>query len=85
MGTCVVGGMISSTMLTLIVVPVMYSLMDQWETGLRRLVWRSRDDQRDSSDEDATAPESEPVTIGYDEDDSATETPDESKRVRAGA
>lgn len=85
MGTCVVGGMITSTMLTLIVVPVMYSLMDQWGTGLRRLVWRSRDDQRDSSDEDATAPESEPVTIGDDDDDSTVEAPDESKPVRAGA
>ncbi len=28
MGTCVVGGMVTSTLLTLIVIPVMYSLMD---------------------------------------------------------
>ena len=84
MGTCVVGGMITSTMLTLIVVPVMYSLMDQWGAGLRRLLWRSRDDQVDTVDDDATAPESEPVSIGDNEDGSPVEAPDDSKPVRAG-
>jgi HAE1 family hydrophobic/amphiphilic exporter-1 len=30
MGTCVIGGLITSTLLTLIVVPVMYSLVDDF-------------------------------------------------------
>jgi len=38
MGTCVVGGMITSTLLTLVVIPVMYSLLDdagKWISRLR--------------------------------------------------
>ncbi len=37
MGTCVVGGMITSTLLTLIVIPVMYSLVDDLGSFTRRL------------------------------------------------
>ena len=38
MGTCVVGGMITSTLLTLVVVPVVYSLMEQVAGWFKRLV-----------------------------------------------
>ena len=38
MGTCVVGGMITSTVLTLIVVPVMYSLVDDFGSWLKGLL-----------------------------------------------
>jgi HAE1 family hydrophobic/amphiphilic exporter-1 len=37
MGTCVVGGMITSTLLTLVVVPVMYSLLDDFGLWVKRL------------------------------------------------
>jgi HAE1 family hydrophobic/amphiphilic exporter-1 len=37
MGTCVVGGMITSTLLTLVVIPVMYSLLDDLGSWLRKL------------------------------------------------
>ncbi|MDF1663044.1 MAG: efflux RND transporter permease subunit, partial [Planctomycetota bacterium] len=39
MGTCVVGGMISSTLLTLIVIPAIYSVLDQWGDWVKGLVW----------------------------------------------
>ncbi len=46
MGACVVGGMITSTLLTLVVIPVVYSLVDDtrgWIPALiSRLTWRSR-------------------------------------------
>lgn len=38
LGTCVVGGMLTSTLLTLVVIPVMYSLMDDIGGFLRRLL-----------------------------------------------
>ncbi|WP_145247291.1 efflux RND transporter permease subunit [Aeoliella mucimassa] len=41
MGACVVGGMITSTLLTLVVIPVVYSLMDQFSTWVVR--WFSHD------------------------------------------
>lgn len=40
MGTCVVGGMVTSTLLTLVVIPVMYSLIDDFGGWLRRLFTR---------------------------------------------
>ena len=40
MGTCVVGGMFTSTMLTLIVIPVMYSLFDDISVGTGKLLSR---------------------------------------------
>jgi HAE1 family hydrophobic/amphiphilic exporter-1 len=44
LGTVVIGGLFSSTFLTLIVVPVVYSLIDGGKTGLgRRLTRRSRE------------------------------------------
>ncbi len=39
MGTCIVGGMITSTVLTLVVIPVVYSLMDDLALGAHRLVF----------------------------------------------
>ena len=38
MGACVIGGMLTSTLLTLIVIPVVYSLLDDLASGVRRLV-----------------------------------------------
>ncbi len=40
MGTAIVGGMVTSTILTLIVIPVVYSLMDDITVFFKRLVWR---------------------------------------------
>jgi HAE1 family hydrophobic/amphiphilic exporter-1 len=42
MGTCVVGGMITSTLLTLVVIPVMYSLLDDLRSWVKRL-WPGSD------------------------------------------
>ena len=39
MGTCVVGGMLTSTLLTLVVVPVMYSSIDDFAEFVKRLVF----------------------------------------------
>ena len=47
MGTAIVGGMITSTVLTLVVIPVVYSVMDDLAGWLRRLVF---------GDESAAAP-----------------------------
>jgi HAE1 family hydrophobic/amphiphilic exporter-1 len=38
MGACVIGGMITSTLLTLVVIPVVYSLLDDLGGGVRRLL-----------------------------------------------
>lgn len=46
MGTCVVGGMITSTLLTLIVVPVMYSLIDDFGLFVKRVLFCSHEDSR---------------------------------------
>ena len=37
LGACVIGGMLTSTLLTLVVIPVVYSLMDDLSGGVRRL------------------------------------------------
>lgn len=47
MGTCVVGGMVTSTLLTLIVIPVMYSLLDDFGMWLKR--WMPSDEEDDPS------------------------------------
>jgi len=52
-GIAIVGGMLTSTVLTLIVVPVVYSLMDDLAGWLRRLIHRGPSS--------ATVPE--PVTV----------------------
>ncbi len=38
MGTAIVGGMVTSTILTLIVIPVMYSVMDDLAGKIKRLI-----------------------------------------------
>ena len=38
MGACVIGGMLTSTLLTLVVIPVVYSLMDDLGGGVRRFL-----------------------------------------------
>ncbi len=40
MGACVVGGLVTSTLLTLVVIPVMYSLVDDGGQWVLRLVKR---------------------------------------------
>ena len=45
MGTCVVGGLVTSTLLTLIVVPVMYSLLDDIGAWVKRWLPTSSEDQ----------------------------------------
>jgi Cu/Ag efflux pump CusA len=40
LGTVVIGGLFSATLLTMVVLPVIYSLVD----GLRRRVWSRRHD-----------------------------------------
>lgn len=57
MGTCVVGGMVTSTLLTLIVIPVIYSLLDDLGVWVKR--WMPSDDENTPSD---TPPE-EPVHL----------------------
>jgi HAE1 family hydrophobic/amphiphilic exporter-1 len=42
MGTAIVGGMVTSTILTLVVIPVMYSVMDDVAGFLRRLIFRTK-------------------------------------------
>ncbi|HMO13025.1 MAG TPA: efflux RND transporter permease subunit [Pirellulaceae bacterium] len=44
MGACVIGGMITSTFLTLVVIPVVYSLLDDLGSLVRR--WLTGDDRR---------------------------------------
>jgi len=39
MGTCIVGGMVTSTLLTLIVIPIVYTIMDDVATIARRLLF----------------------------------------------
>jgi HAE1 family hydrophobic/amphiphilic exporter-1 len=47
MGTCVVGGMLTSTLLTLIVIPVMYSLVDDLGMFVKRLLPSGDDDEQE--------------------------------------
>jgi multidrug efflux pump subunit AcrB len=42
LGTVVIGGLFSSTLLTLLVVPVVYSLVDDAKRGTSRLLQRGR-------------------------------------------
>ena len=43
LGTVVIGGLFSSTFLTLLVIPVIYSLVDGGRTGLSRRMRRSEE------------------------------------------
>jgi hydrophobic/amphiphilic exporter-1 (mainly G- bacteria), HAE1 family len=42
LGRAVIGGTLTSTVLTLLVIPTVYEIMDDWRRGLRRLVGRIR-------------------------------------------
>jgi HAE1 family hydrophobic/amphiphilic exporter-1 len=44
MGIAIIGGLISSTLLTLLVVPVVYSLLDPVSEWFRRHVLQTRDE-----------------------------------------
>ncbi len=59
MGTAIVGGMITSTVLTLVVIPVVYSVMDDLGAWVRRLVFRTAPVP--------AAAEPQPVLVGADQ------------------
>jgi HAE1 family hydrophobic/amphiphilic exporter-1 len=42
MARAIVGGLIFSTIITLLVLPAIYSFLDDWRNGARRLVRRAR-------------------------------------------
>lgn len=83
MGTCVVGGMITSTMLTLIIIPVMYSLMDQWGTGLRNLIWRASDEEVATNRDEVALPVQPPSPNG--DGEVATRSAKKGKHLRTGS
>ncbi len=56
MGTAIVGGMLTSTVLTLIVVPVVYSLVDDLSRGVKGLFFRRREQESDAMVELAPVP-----------------------------
>ena len=62
MGTCVVGGMLTSTLLTLVVVPVMYSIVDDCGRWLVNLVGGA-DTQTTSVVETESEAEPEPAAV----------------------
>ena len=68
MGTAIVGGMLTSTVLTLVVIPVVYSLLDDAAAWGRRLLFGAkgpsvvRAAQRDVAEE--MSPEPEPAVSG---------------------
>lgn len=53
MGTCVVGGMLTSTLLTLVVIPVMYSVADDLRNLIPRMLQRLRSRRASSPQADA--------------------------------
>ena len=55
MGACVVGGLVTSTLLTLVVIPVMYSLVDDGGQWALRLV-KKRTEEATSETESSEAP-----------------------------
>jgi HAE1 family hydrophobic/amphiphilic exporter-1 len=56
MGIAIIGGLISSTLLTLLVVPVVYSLLDPVSEWFRRHILQTRDEVAKPSDESAPVP-----------------------------
>ncbi len=57
LGTVVIGGLFSSTFLTLLVIPVLYSLVDGGKSGLaRRLGWSNENEPSATTDQSPAAP-----------------------------
>ncbi len=85
MGTCVVGGLITSTLLTLVVVPVMYSLLDDLGARVRRL-WPASESGLTDSWSPESGPEKPsaptPVSCRFADEES---TPETATRSAAGS
>ena len=66
LGTVVIGGLFSSTFLTLLVIPVLYSLVDGGKSGLARRFGRAEPDPSDAAaaDPGAMAPPAQPAPAG---------------------
>ncbi len=67
MGACVVGGMLTSTMLTLVVIPVVYSLIDDtrgWIPAIAR--WFSSLFRRSGEADSAVVPATSSVVLATD-------------------
>jgi len=68
MGTCVVGGMLTSTLLTLVVIPVMYSLIDDLGTWAQKLLPPSDGDQHTESSWPSKGMERDPQPPPFDDE-----------------
>jgi HAE1 family hydrophobic/amphiphilic exporter-1 len=66
LGTVVIGGLFSSTFLTLLVIPVLYSLVDGGKSGLARRFRRAEPTTADTlaADQDAAPPPAQPAPAG---------------------
>jgi HAE1 family hydrophobic/amphiphilic exporter-1 len=66
LGTVVIGGLFSSTFLTLLVIPVLYSLVDGGKSGLARRFGRAEPAASDAAavDPGAMAPPAQPAPAG---------------------
>ena len=65
LGTVVIGGLFSSTFLTLLVIPVLYSLVDGGKSGLARRFGRAEPDASDAATVDPGAtPPAQPAPAG---------------------
>ncbi len=63
LGTVVIGGLFSSTFLTLLVIPVLYSLVDGGKSGLARR-FRRAEPETAAADQGPAAPPAEPAPAG---------------------
>jgi multidrug efflux pump subunit AcrB len=57
MGRAVIGGVITSTLLTLVVVPVAYTYLDSWGKRAKRWFRKGHDEEMAAAEADAEAPE----------------------------
>jgi HAE1 family hydrophobic/amphiphilic exporter-1 len=66
LGTVVIGGLFSSTFLTLLVIPVLYSLVDGGKSGLARRFSRAEPSASDATtgDPGAATPPVQPAPAG---------------------
>ncbi|WP_013627301.1 efflux RND transporter permease subunit [Rubinisphaera brasiliensis] len=66
MGTCVVGGMLTSTILTLVVIPVVYSLIDDLSGWFSRLFsLRPKENTPSQAEEESGTPASSPASAPH--------------------